>query len=153
MFGNIKQNKKDQKEGLEKKEDVVLDFFGSDFGKQIAQQMDSNQAFIDERFMPQNGLFSNHNKLLDMFLSFQACNRLSKLDLSTLNKLWPGLNSGQSVKLLTSDESRENINDNNIGEKNSILDAINKIKNKIESEDGDNKNQTNFYDDKNLLEK
>ena len=151
---------KEQKKGLEKKEDIVSDFFKCKCGKQMVQQFDINQAFVDEKFISQNVFSLNQNKLSGIFLSFIAYNQLSSLDLlstSTLNKVWLESNSRQSVKHLlpgkVQGEAQENINDNNIDEKNSVLDAINKIKDEMESENGDNKSQTDFYDGQNSFEK
>ena len=154
MFGNTNQNKKNQKEIVKQKKDIMSAFFKSKDGKQRVQQFAIKQAFIDERFILQNICSVNQNKsVLDMCLPFKACNHLSKLDLSILNMVWPGLNSGQSVKLLPLGATSENANNNDINKKASLIETANKIKNKIENEKESDKDQTNLHNNQNSFEK
>ena len=154
MFGNTNQNKKNHKEIVEQKKDIMLAFFKSKDGKQRVEQMVLNQTLINERLISQNICLANQNKsVLDMCLPFKACNHLSKLYLSILNMVWPGLNSGQSVKLLPLGETSENANNNDINKKASLIETANKIKNKIENEKESDKDQTNLHNDPNSFEK
>ena len=154
MFGNTNQNKKNQKGSVDKKKDIMLNFLKSKDGKQIVQQFAMKQAFIDEKFISQNVLFPTQNTFFNMFsIPFEACKHLSTFNLSTLKNVWPGLNSEQSVKLLPAGETPENTNNSGINKKESLLDTINKIKNKVKSENEDNKNPTDFYNDQNSFEK
>ncbi len=155
MFGNTNQNKKNQKGSVDKKKDIMSAFFKSKDGKQmlqLLQQFDIEQAFIDEKFISPNVPFPHQNKVFNkLSMPFPACNHLS--DLSILNKLYPGLSSKQSVKFLPLGETSENVNNNDINKQESLLDTINKIKNKVKSENEDNKNPTDLYNDQNSFEK
>ncbi len=154
MFGNTNRNKEDKKKTVGNEEDVVLDFFKNKDGKQRVQQFAIKQAFIDEKFISQNVLSLHQNKFFDtLSMLFPACNHLSILNLSILNKVWPGLSNEQSVQFLPLGETSENVNNSGINKKESLLDTINKIKNKVKSENEDNKNPTDLYNDQNLFEK
>ena len=154
MFGNTNQNKKNQKESEDKGKNTLLAVFNSKDGKSMIQQMASNQALIGEKIISQDIFLANQNKsVLDMCLSFKACNHLSKLDLSIFNMVWPGLNSGQSVKLLPLGATSENANNNDINKKASLIETANKIKNKIENEKESDKDQTNLHNDPSSFEK
>ena len=150
MFRHTNQNKKNQKGSVNKKKDIMLNFFKSKDGKQRVRQFAMKQAFIDKKFISQNVLFPHQNKVFNkLSMPFPACNHLSILNLSILNKVWPGLSSKQSVKFLPLGETSQNVNNDDINKKESLLDTINKSK----STNEEDKNPTDLYNDQNLFEK
>lgn len=65
MFRHKNQNKKNQKGSVDKKKDIMLNFFKSKDGKQRVRQFAIKQEFIDEKFISQNVLFLHQNKFFN----------------------------------------------------------------------------------------